>query len=263
MAHPAPVLNGPESPDPGTRSLKRAARLALDLVLPPQCLACGVLVDEPGTVCAACWSALRFLAPPWCAACGLPFEYDPGWGALCGPCVRQPPVFARARAALAYDDSSRRPILGFKHGDRTESAVAFARWMERAGAEVILDADLIVPVPLHWTRLFLRRYNQAGLLAQAVAARAGLPCVPDALKRVRRTPPLGRLGPAERRRTLGRAFAVAPGRAGEIAGRRVLLIDDVLTTGETATACARVLLAAGANAVDVLTLARVVRPLPG
>lgn len=263
MAHPAPVLNGPESPEPRPGSLKRAARFALDLVLPPQCLVCGVLVDEPGTACTECWSTLRFLAPPWCAACGLPFEYDSGWGALCGACVRQPPVFARARAALAYDDSSRRPILGFKHGDRTESAVAFARWMMRAGAELVIEADVVVPVPLHWTRLFMRRYNQAGLLAQAVAGEAGLLCLPDALKRVRRTPPLGRLGPAERRRTLGRAFSVVPGRARAVADRRVLLVDDVLTTGETAAACARVLLAAGAQAVDVLTLARVVRPLPG
>ena len=263
MAHPAPVLNDSESPETKPGSLKRAARFALDLVLPPHCLICGILVDEPGTACVACWSTLRFLAPPWCAACGLPFEYDAGSGALCGACVRQPPTFARARAALAYDDSSRGPILGFKHGDRTESAAAFAGWMIRAGAELIPEADLLVPVPLHWTRLFIRRYNQAALLAQAIAAQAEIPCVPDALKRGRRTPPLGRLGPAERRRKLGRAFAVVPGRVPAIVDRRVLLIDDVLTTGETAAACARALLTAGARAVDVLTLARVVRPLPG
>ncbi|MFQ5765485.1 MAG: ComF family protein, partial [Rhodospirillales bacterium] len=146
-----------------------------------------------------------------------------------------------------------------KHGDRTDTAPALGRWMARAGAALLADADAIAPVPLHWTRLFQRRYNQAALLAHVVGRETGLEVIPDLLQRRRRTAPLGRKGPAARRRMLRGAFRVHPARRRTLAGRRVLLVDDVLTTGTTAAACARVLLAGGAAAADVLTLARVVR----
>jgi ComF family protein len=241
--------------------LRRAAGMVLDLLIPPLCLACSGRVDRPGALCPACWSKLTFLSLPLCDACGMPFDFDLGDGTVCAACRRKPHAFARARSAIAYGDGSRSLILGYKHGDRTEATATFAGWMTRAGAPLLASADLLAPVPLHWTRLFLRRYNQAALLAVTVGRIAGRPVVPDLLLRRRRTRKLGHLGPTERRRTVARAFAVAPRYGEKVAGRRVLLIDDVLTTGATVDGCARVLLAAGAAAVDVLTLARVVRPV--
>ncbi len=234
----------------------------LDLVLPPQCLACGALTGGEGALCADCWQGMSFLAAPACAACGYPFELGvPGTDGLCGACIARPPAFDRARAALRYDDASRGLVIAFKHADRTHAAPAFARWMARAGAALLADADLIAPVPLHRRRLWMRRYNQAALLALALGRLAGKPCVPDLLLRIRPTPPQGRLGRRARARNVRRAFAPEPRRAALIAGRRVLLVDDVLTTGATVEEAARALTAAGARAVDVLTLARVVRPL--
>ena len=162
-----------------------------------------------------------------------------------------------ARAALRYDKNSRRLVLGLKHGDRTHLAGAFGRWMHRAGIEVLADADLLVPVPLHWTRLFQRRYNQAALLAQAIRSSGGPPLAADWLVRLRRTPAQGHLGPAARERNVRGAFAIRPGRS--FAGKRVVIIDDVITTGATVEESARVLKRAGAASVSVLTLARALR----
>ncbi len=240
--------------------LRRAARIALDALLPPHCLSCRAVTDEPGTLCAACWRTMQFLAPPFCACCGFPFEYEPGGDALCGACSRRSPAFDRARAVLRYDDSSRGLILGFKHADKTHAAPAFGRWMARAGAGLLAEESIIVPVPLHWTRLFHRRYNQAALLALALARVARMPAAPDLLIRRRATPSQGRLGAAARRRNVAGAFVVRPRRRSLIDGKRVLLVDDVLTTGATADACARALKRGGARAVDVLVLGRVVRP---
>ena len=240
--------------------LRRAAFLALDALLPPRCLACGEGVEQQGTLCPACWSGIDFMAPPHCALCGYPFEYDPGADALCGACVARAPDYDRARAVMRYGEVSKRLLLGFKHGDRTEGAPAYAQWLHRGGAELLATCDLIAPVPLHPIRLFWRRYNQAALLA-AVLARAGdRPLVPDLLLRRRNTPSQGRLNAVARRRNVAGAFAVRPAHRPALAGRRVLLIDDVMTTGATVEACSRVLRRGGAAAVDVLVLARVVRP---
>ena len=217
------------------------------------------IIPVPGRPLLPGWRRVRFLSAPVCEACGVPFEADPGPGALCAPCAIEPPSFSRARAAFAYDGDSRGLILAFKHGDRTDSAPVFGAWLMRAGAELLADSDVIVPVPLHWTRLFVRRYNQAALLAHALHARSGVPVAPGFLVRRRRTPSQGTLGRAARRRNLAGAIAVPDKRRAHVAGKRILLIDDVLTTGATADACARALSAAGARAVDVLTLARVVR----
>ncbi len=235
----------------------RAGTAALDLLLPPRCLACGVLVDRNGVLCAACWSTLSFIAAPQCDSCGLPFAFEVAARTRCAACLADPPPFDRARAVLVYDDASRRLILGFKHADRTEAAPAFGRWLARAGSALLADTDLVVPVPLHRWRLFQRRYNQAALLAHAVGRLAGRPVAPDLLVRRRRTPSQGGLGRTGRRRNVAAAFALRAGHQDQIRGRRVLLIDDVHTTGATLAECARALRRAGAAGVDALTLARV------
>jgi ComF family protein len=242
------------------RALRGALSGALGFVLPPRCLACGEAVDSIGTLCVECWSGLRFLAPPHCAICGFPFDFDAGEGALCGACTRERPDFDRARAVLRYDDASRDLLVAFKHGDRTDAAGAYGGWMARAGAELVRDADLVAPVPLHRLRLLYRRYNQSALLGQAIAAAGAVRFTPDLLARTRNTPSQGRMSVAERERNVRGAIVVRRHRQALVSGKRVLLVDDVLTTGATAGACARALRRAGARAVDVLTLARVVRP---
>ena len=223
--------------------LRRIGRAVVDGVLPPRCLACGEIVEEPHALCSRCWGGITFFAPPWCVLCGLPFPHPMGEDALCGGCARERPAWDQARAVLRYDKNSRRLVLGLKHGDRTHIAAAFGRWMHRNGGEVLAGADLLVPVPLHWTRLFQRRYNQAALLAQLV--------------RRRRTPMQGHLGPAARERNVRGAFAMRGRRS--VVGKRVVIVDDVLTTGATVAECARVLKRAGATSVGVLTLARALR----
>jgi len=236
---------------------RQIGRAIVDGVLPPRCLACGVTVGEPDALCSQCWASMTFFAPPWCAKCGLPFPHPMGEDALCAACARNRPSWDRARAALRYDKHSRRLVLALKHGDRTHLAPALGRWMRRAGAELLDSADLIAPVPLHWTRLFARRFNQAGLLAHAIHAAGGPPVAPDWLIRRRRTPSQGRLGPTARARNVRGAFALRGGRS--IKGKRIVIVDDVLTTGATVEECARVLRRAGAAFVGVLTLARALR----
>lgn len=239
-------------------AIARWVRAAIDAVLPPLCLSCGALVAEPGALCPACWERIDFLGPPHCSACGHPFEVDVGEAALCGACLAEAPHWRRARAVFRYDDASKALVLRFKHGDRLEGAPSFARWMARAGADLVGEADVIVPVPLHRFRLLARRYNQAALLAMALGRLAGKPVEPDLLLRRRRTPVQGHMNREDRRRNVKGAFAVRERKLALVAGKSVLLIDDVLTTGATAGECARVLTRAGAASVDVLTLGRVV-----
>jgi ComF family protein len=252
---PSPVLVA-------VHRLRRLLSSGLDVLMPPQCLCCGMIVEKAQTLCPACWPRLHFIDGPRCAVCGVPFEVDLGEGAICGECARSRPPYGRARAVLVYDDGSKPLILKFKQGDRGEAAVAYGHWMARAGAEILADADLLVPVPLHWTRLFARRYNQAALLAYAVGRLSGVSVAPDLLVRRKRTPKLGTLGPSARRRAVQSAIAIHPRQRHRLRGRRVVVIDDVHTTGATLAACVRVLLAAGAGNVDVLTLARTVRAEP-
>lgn len=240
--------------------LRRAIDGAAGLVLPRRCLACGTPVAGVGALCAGCWPSVRFLGPPHCAACGYPFEYDAGAGALCGACSAVQPAFDRARSVFVYDAASRGPLLAFKHADRTDAAPAFARLMAHAAAELLSDAGVIVPVPLHRRRLLARRFNQSALLAQALGREAAVRAIPDLLMRTRHTPSQGGLSASARRRNVAGAFAVRKSMADEVRDARVLVVDDVYTTGATVSACAAVLRGAGAAAVDVVTLARVVRP---
>jgi len=236
------------------------ARRLVDIVLPPLCLGCGEIVATPGTLCVASWPAYSFIAAPHCACCGTPFAEDLGEEALCGSCLARRPRFRRARAALIYDDKSRRLVLPFKHGDRTDMARACGAWMARAGADLLAEAELVAPVPLHWRRLFTRRYNQALLLARSVSRQTSLALAPDLLRRRRWTGSQAGLAAKERRSNVREAFEVHPRWAGGLKGKTVVLVDDVLTTGATAEACVRALKRGGAAHVDVLTLARVVRP---
>lgn len=246
------------------RACANAGRTLLDAVLPPLCLGCNEIVGTPGTLCAACWQSFSFVAPPHCARCASPFAEDLGEGALCGACLARPPRYRRARAALIYDTRSRRLVLPFKHGDRTDIARACGRWMARAGAELLGEADLVAPVPLHWRRLFTRRYNQAQLLASVVVREAAVGprprLAPDLLRRRRWTGSQSGLRAQERHGNVRQAFDIHPRWAAKLSGKTVLLVDDVLTTGATVEACARILQRGGARHVDVLTLARVVRP---
>jgi ComF family protein len=239
------------------RPVAGAASGLLDLVLPPRCPGCRAIVSHQGRFCAACWGKLAFITAPMCPRCGAPFAHDRGPGTLCAPCLAAPPRFDSARAAFAYDGPARDVLLGFKHAGREHLAAIMAPHMLRAGGAMPLAGALVVPVPLHWTRLVRRGFNQAALLARQVARRSGGELAVDALLRVRRTPVSKGMGRQARTANVRGAFRVRD--KALVRGRRVILIDDVLTTGATAEACARLLRRAGAAEVHVLTWARVVR----
>lgn len=232
----------------------------LDLLYPPLCLVCRAPVGEPRALCSNCWKGLTFLEPPLCACCGLPFEFDPGADSLCAACLADPPAFDRARAAVAYDDAAKGAILALKRADRLEFAQLFSLWLKRTGQALLDEADIIAPVPLHWRRLWMRRYNQSAILAQRLAHLTGKAFEPQALLRTRPTPSQGEMVSVKaRRRNMQGAFKVNPKRGPAFERRTVLLIDDVLTTGATLEACARALKRAKAEKVLVLTVARVAR----
>lgn len=211
---------------------------------------------EEGALCPECWKNIRFVTEPFCFCCGVPFEFDIGAGGLCPSCQERRPCFGQARSAFIYDEFSRNMALRFKHADQTQYAPVFARWMARSGADLLAKADLLIPAPLHPLRLLKRRYNQAALLAHALTSETGTPTLADGLARIRNTPNQGGGGGEWRRLNVMGAFAVKNPQ--NISGKRILLIDDVRTTGATANECARVLLAAGAKGVDLLTLAQAV-----
>jgi ComF family protein len=240
---------------PGARA-KALWRGALDLIFPPHALD-RAPAAQAGGLSAETWSRIHFLDGPVCDGCGAPFEYDQGRGARCAACMARPRAFAAARAACLYDEASREPILKLKHADRPDLAGLFALWIGRAARDLVAEADAVAPVPLHPLRLVRRRYNQAAEIARPLARREGLLYLPDALVRRRATQSQAGKSGSGRRRNVAAAFAVPARRRGLIEGRRILLIDDVMTTGATAEGCARALKSAGAARVDVAVVARV------
>ncbi len=237
--------------------LLRIATAMATIVVPAGCIGCNRPAAASGGLCAACWHQLRLIEKPYCRVLGSPFAVDIGDEILCAGAIAEPPVFERLRAVAIYQDLAVRLVSDLKFADRTDLAPWLARWMIRAGAELVNDCDVVVPVPLHRSRLLLRRFNQSAELARAIARQAKVKFAPQYLTRTRRTRRQIGLGANERRRNLAGAFCVADGEKANVAGKRVLLIDDVYTTGATASAATRAMLRAGAAAVDVVVFAKV------
>lgn len=234
-------------------------RLALDFALPPRCPGCGMVTPADHLFCRACWGTLDHLAGPACRLCGEPFPLDPGAPAACGACLAEPPAIDGMTAAVAYGDVAARLAVRLKHGRRPGLARTLALQMRRLVPAD--DTPLVVPVPLHRWRLWRRGYNQSLLIARALGKATGLEVAPDLLRRHKATPMLRGLGPTARHKTVRGAFSLAPGAAQRIAGQKILLVDDVYTTGATANACAALLKRAGASEVRLCCWARVVRDI--
>ncbi len=226
-------------------------RRLLDAFLPPLCLSCAVPIDDQVGLCPSCRRDIAFIHTPICSLCGR--RLPPA--ASCAHCHHVAGFVNRYRAVFDYDRASRRLVLAFKYGDRLDAAPVYGRWMADFGADLVAEADSIVPIPLHWLRLWRRRYNQAAVLARTIGDHCGKPVYVDLLVRCRATKPQMGMNQDQRRLNVRGAFMIRPDRRILLAGRNILLIDDVLTSGATVEACAEILKNAGARSVDVLTLA--------
>jgi ComF family protein len=229
----------------------------INTVYPPRCMACPEPTDGPHGLCAACWRDTHFVTGAACAKCGVPLVGEAEENDTCESCLRHPPAWDRGAAAMLYRGAGRRMVLALKHGDRLDMVRPLAGWMAQAGRAQLADAEIIAPVPLHWRRMVRRRYNQSAELARALSRRSGVPLAADLLRRRRFTVPQERMDRATRASNQSGAFAVNPRRVAALACRRVLLVDDVLTSGATLSNCAETLRAAGAARIDVLVLCRV------
>ncbi len=235
--------------------LTGAGRWLGDLVMPPVCLSCHEPLDCHDHVCPSCWAGIDFIRPPLCDRLGIPLPFDAGGPMVSAAAAAAEPVYDRARAVARYAGTMRKLIHDYKYRDRHDARRLFVGWLSVAGDELLLEADALLPVPLHRVRLLTRRFNQSALLARELARLRGLPYWPDTLRRIRRTKPQVGLSMRERRDNLQGAFRLGRSAAARVAGRRLVLVDDVITTGATADACARVLKKAGAASVDILALA--------
>lgn len=237
--------------------IKDSSHLILNVLFPPKCLLCHAFIPEVGACCADCWQHIDFNSHPCCAICSYPFEYDMGEDALCATCISHPPPYQKARAVFRYNDHSKTLIHNFKYKDRVHAAPYFAKWMVRSSSELLKNADMLVPVPLHRYRLMRRYYNQSALLANELGKLCAIPVAPQLLIRTKHTAPQHRLTDSQRQKNVHGAFKLHP-RFDNIAGKKILLIDDVMTTGSTLNACSRILTKAGAE-VTLLTLARTIK----
>tara|TARA_R110002095_G_scaffold202080_1_gene183326 strand:- start:946 stop:1695 length:750 start_codon:yes stop_codon:yes gene_type:complete len=239
----------------------------LKFLLPARCLMCREVIEEEGHICASCWGELTFLSGARCNRCGIPFDIidlengsDENSDSLtCPSCFKDPPPFHCALSSLLYDDKSKDLILRFKHGDATHMAPAFGQWLAKAGKDILERTDYLVPVPLHWKRLLKRQYNQAALLVNALEKTCAIPALLEGLERTAHTPTQGYLTKAERHQNVSGKFVV-PSKNIDFVNKKVItIIDDVYTSGATVKACAAALKKAGADEINVLTLARVAR----
>lgn len=228
----------------------------LDIIFPPQCLVCRERVLTHGTLCTNCWGGIKFIASPYCACCGLPFEFSLGEDALCGGCIEERPLFSRARSAFCYDDHSSKLVTALKFSDQLHLASIYGKWLAKAGKEIIPVSDIIIPVPLHWRRFVMRRYNQSALLARSLGKVTGLPVIEDAILRHRHTLPQTGLSREKRHKNVQGAFIIHRRHKQKIKGKNILLVDDVFTTGATLNQCGKTLLKNGAATVNVVTVAR-------
>ena len=239
--------------------LRRAGHAVLDVIYPPSCLSCRKATMDHGVLCGACWHKVRFIERPYCERLGTPFPQDYGQTLLSPAAMADPPVFERARAVARFEDGPARHLIHrLKYGDRVELALSMGKWMARAGAELLSDADVLIPVPLHRRKLMARRFNQAMALADVIGRQANLPVEPFWLTRVKPTRPQVGLSKVQRAENVQGAFKVLEEQALFVKNKKILLIDDVLTSGSTLNAASRALLRAGALRVDVLVFARVV-----
>lgn len=230
----------------------------MHLVLPPRCLTCDAQVVTQGTFCGDCWADLPLISQPYCDRTGSPFSYDLGAGVLSADALVNPPLYNKMRAPTLYEGTARKLVLSLKFNDRLDLAKPMAAFMVNTGRSILDAADIIVPVPLHRKRLVSRRFNQAGQLAKAMSYQSGIPLAVNALTRIRATQQQTVLRFEERRQNVAGAFRVLPHNAIKVKGRRVVLVDDVYTTGATISACVRALLREQATNVDVITFAKVV-----
>ncbi|WP_377299570.1 ComF family protein [Rhizobium sp. SGZ-381] len=230
-------------------------RPLLDLVYPPCCAACGVRTAGHNALCGACWSRMRFIERPYCDILGLPFAHDPGEGMVSALAIAEPPIFDRLRAVALHEGPARNLVHGLKYRDRTDLAPMMAAWMARAGGEHLALCDAIIPVPLHWTRLLKRRFNQSAELGRHLARLSGRPFLTRALTRRKRTGRQVGLTAKGREENVRAAFRVPKGEEHQVFGKRLVLVDDVFTTGATVSSATRALKRAGAAEVTVLTFA--------
>ncbi len=237
--------------------VSQAGSTCIDFLVPPRCANCNQLIADKTGICATCWDDVRFIEQPYCPVMGTPFAVDLGEGTLSTEAIAYPPPFERLRSAVFYDDIARRLISRFKFSDRTDLAPFIADVMERAGRELIDDADIIVPLPLHWRRLLSRRFNQSAYLANLIAERNDIACLPLAMSRIKHTRQQIGLSLSARKANIAGAFVIPAKMRPIIKAQRVLLIDDVYTSGASVKAATKVLLRGGADKVDVLTFAKV------
>ncbi len=243
--------------EPRVGALRKAFGAIADVLVPALCLSCHRRLSTHDALCPTCWSGIDFIRPPLCDRLGLPMPYDTGAPMISAAAAADPPAYDRARAVARFDGVMRTLIHDLKFHDRHDARRLFGRWLAEAGAELLADADLLVPVPLTRMRLLRRRFNQSAILAHEVARVAHVRVEPLALLRVRSTRPQVGLSRQQRRQNVASAFAVEPARKSAIDGAKIVLVDDVITTGATTEACARTLKRAGAARVDVLALALV------